>query len=114
MVSRRTSKLPGSRPILLVYALDGTDRAAAEATSFELELSRIEARDLRVACKALTHDRPVFVVGASHVKPWDRQVLHEHAARTAAPVRWIAPREWHLVEPALRDWVREAVRPKRT
>lgn len=98
-------------PTLLLFALGPRSRIESERIARELGAARVEARDLRAACKALEVQRPMLLVASTALRVWDREVVEEHAARASVPVRWIAPDDWHLVDQAVRTWIVSAQRP---
>jgi len=98
-------------PTLLVFALGPRSRIESDRIARELGAARVEARDLRAACRALEVQRPMLLVASTALRTWDREVVEEHAARASVPVRWIAPDDWHLVDQAVRTWIVSARRP---
>ena len=109
--SRSRSRSEPYPPTLVLFSLGPRSRAAADTVARELQAARVEVRDLRAACRALEAPRPMLLIASTAIKTWDREVIEEHAAKAAAPISWIAPDDFHLVDRLVRSWIVKAARP---
>jgi hypothetical protein len=98
-----------------LFALGPAAKAAGERVATELGLARMDVKDLRTACAALEVPRPAILVASTAVKPWDRDIVEDHAARAEVPVKWVEPDDWHAVDAAIRAWIvlaKQRARPR--
>jgi sarcosine oxidase gamma subunit len=95
-------------PTILLFALGESAKAEGQRIATELGLARMELKDLRAACAALKVQRPALLVASTSLKPWDREIVEDHAAKAEVPVRWVGPDDWHSIDDAVRGWIMDA------
>lgn len=101
-------------PALILYGVPPDVAAECERVASELRLARAEVKHLQAACIALkAHPRAMLLAGAT-IRPWDRTVVEEHAARSGVPLRWVAA-DHHPDDVAaeVRTWAADTMRKER-
>jgi hypothetical protein len=102
-------------PALILYGLAPDVSAECERIATELRLARAEVKHLQAACVALKAHPRAMVLASATIRPWDREVVEEHAGRAGATLRWVAtdhaPEE---VAADVRSWATETLRRSRT
>lgn len=63
--------------------------AECEDIANELHIARAEVKHLQAACMALKAHPQAFLVASASIRPWDREVLEEHAARAGTTLCWV-------------------------
>lgn len=101
-------------PTVILYGVSAELAAECERVARELRIGRTEVRHLQAACGALKAHPKAMLVVSSALRPWDRVVVEEHAARAGAPLRWVNGAE-HVEDVAgeVRTWVAEMIRRAR-
>lgn len=100
-------------PTLLLFGLDPRATADAENIVREFGIASAEVNDLRAACAALVVERPAMLLASTALKPWDREIIEEHAARASIPLTWVEANDAHVVDDAVRRWVTSITRHPR-
>jgi hypothetical protein len=69
-----------------------TGEVASECTlaAAERGVARAEVKHLQAACAALRAHPRAMMVASSTLRPWDREVIEDHAARAGTPLRWVS------------------------
>ncbi|GAC1524006.1 MAG: hypothetical protein NVS3B10_23610 [Polyangiales bacterium] len=81
-----------AKPLLTVILYGVTSEVAAECSlaAAEQGVARAEVKHLQAACSALkTHPR-AMMIASLQIRPWDREVIEDHAVRAGAPLRWVS------------------------
>ncbi len=100
---------------LIMYNVPPGIARECEDLAAELRLGRSEVKHLQSACAALEAHPRAFVVASAAIKPWDRQILEEHADRAGTALRWVDGEDDVMDVMALtRTWATEAIRRART
>lgn len=84
-----TLTLDAPMSTVIVYGASLEIAAECESVATEMHLARAEVKHLQAACTALKAHPRAFLVASDAVRPWDHQVLEEHAARAGATLRWV-------------------------
>jgi hypothetical protein len=111
---RAVAPLAVPPPALILYGVPPDVAAECERVASELRLARAEVKHLQAACIALkAHSRAILLASAT-IRPWDRTVVEEHAARAGVPLRWVAP-DHHPDDVAadVRTWATDTMRRER-
>ncbi len=110
----RTSLIAPTLTLIMYNVPPGIARECQDLAA-ELRLGRSEVKHLQSACAALEAHPRAFVVASAAIKPWDRQILEEHAGRAGTTLRWVDGEDDVLDVMALaRTWATEAIRRART
>ncbi len=91
--SARAQVPPKPLLTIILYGLYGvTEEVARECAlaATELGVARAEVKHLQAACLALKAHPRAMMVASMAVRPWDREVIEDHAARAGTPLRWVA------------------------
>jgi hypothetical protein len=124
--SRRLTPLPvrGRAPhghlvspiAVVLYATRPDVAVRCEEAATELRIAHAEAKHLQAACSAIAaYGRAMVIASEEGVRPWDREVLDDHAARAGVPVRWVrGDEEAETIADELRSWVAVEARRSRT
>lgn len=89
--SRARTHVP-AKPALTIILYGLPPEVATECTlaASELGVARAEVKHLQAACAALkTHPR-AMMIASSRIRPWDREVIEDHAVRSGTPLRWVS------------------------
>lgn len=79
---------------IVLYGVRDDVLAECDRLATALSVARVEVKHLQAACSALSsHPSAVVVASSEIVKPWDREVLDDHAARIGVPIRWVDAHE---------------------
>lgn len=88
--SRPGLKKPAPQdPVVLAVHLDQEARPELEEAAAAQGLRVLSVRHLQAACAALAAQQVALVIADAATRPWDREVLVEHAMRCGATVLWI-------------------------
>jgi hypothetical protein len=81
-----------SKPLLTIILYGVTGEVASECTlaAAERGVARAEVKHLQAACAALRAHPRAMMVASSTLRPWDREVIEDHAARAGTPLRWVS------------------------
>ena len=81
-----------AQPLLTVILYGVTSEVASECAlaASEVGVARAEVKHLQAACSALKAHRRAMMIASSQIRPWDREVIEDHAARAGAPLRWVS------------------------
>ena len=109
----RASSLPTLT--LILYAVPSDVGRECEGLAHELHLGRAEVKHLQAACAALKAHPRALLVASVAVRPWDREIVEEHAARAGTTVHWVGHEEAaNDIERSIRSWAAESTRRART
>lgn len=80
-----------AKPLLTIILYGVTSEVATECTlaASELGVARAEVKHLQAACSALKAHPRAMMVASSQLRPWDREVIEDHAVRAGTPLRWV-------------------------
>jgi len=83
---------PPPKPLLTVILYGVTGEVATECTlaASEVGVARAEVKHLQAACAALKAHPRAMMIASSQIRPWDREVIIDHAARAGTPLRWVS------------------------
>jgi hypothetical protein len=114
MAAARPRATVPTPPAVILYALPEDVADECERVATEMRLARAEVKHLQAACVALkSHPRAMLVAGAN-IRPWDREVVEEHAARAGVPLRWVAADHTpDDVSSEVRSWASDTLRRDR-
>lgn len=99
---------------LILYAVGPEVAGECEDLANELRIGRAEVKHLQAACIAIKAHPHAFLVASVTIRPWDRAVLEEHAARAGTTLRWVtSEREADDVASLVRTWATESARRSR-
>jgi hypothetical protein len=105
---------PAPTLTLILYGVGPDVAAECTALATELHIGRSEVKHLQAACIALKAHPHAFLVAGVSIRPWDRAVLEEHAARAGTPLRWVTTEsEAEDVAALVRTWATESARRSR-
>ena len=81
-----------AKPLLTIILYGVTSEVAAECSlaASELGVARAEVKHLQAACSALKAHPRAMMVASSQIRPWDREVIEDHAVRAGTPLRWVS------------------------
>jgi len=101
---------------VIMYALRPDVVAECERVTTELRVARVEVKHLQAACSAIAaHPISMIVASAGAIRPWDREVLDDHAARAGVTVRWVTEEDdGDRVADEVRGWASGLARRART
>jgi hypothetical protein len=86
---RRAKGLVGPRLTVVFFGVSAEVLHACEPLARSLPFARAEAKHLYAACAALEAFASAILVVSTSIRPWDRDVIEEHASRVKAPVLWV-------------------------
>jgi hypothetical protein len=91
-VRTRGRAQPPPKPLLTVILYGVTGEVATECTlaASEVGVARAEVKHLQAACAALKAHPRAMMIASSQIRPWDREVIADHAARAGTPLRWVS------------------------
>jgi hypothetical protein len=99
---------------VILYGVPADVAAECERVAGELRLARSEVKHLQAACVALKAHPKAMLVASSSIRPWDREVVEEHAARAGIPLRWVdADHTPDDVATEVRSWATDTMRRAR-
>ena len=80
-----------AKPLLTVILYGVTGEVATECSlvAAALGVARAEVKHLQAACSALKAHPKAMMVASRAIRPWDREVIEDHAARAGTPLRWV-------------------------
>jgi hypothetical protein len=106
---------PSAPPLtVILYAVGPEVAGECEDLANELRIGRAEVKHLQAACTALKAHPHAFLVASVTIRPWDRAVLEEHAARAGTTLRWVSSEdEADDVAALVRTWATESARRSR-
>lgn len=88
--ARARAQVP-AKPLLTIILYGVTSEVATECSlaAAELGVARAEVKHLQAACSALKAHPRAMMVASSRIRPWDREVIEDHALRAGTPLRWV-------------------------
>lgn len=99
-------KIGADAPVVLAVSLHVDVRSTLEAVAAAQGLRLISARHLQAACSALASQRVAVVFADESMRPWDQEVLREHASRTEIGIVWVEAEIPHdLITDVIRMYV---------
>jgi hypothetical protein len=89
--SRARAQVP-PKPLLTIILFGVSGEVANECTlaAAELGVARAEVKHLQAACSALKAHPRAMMVASRTIRPWDREVIEDHAVRAGTPLRWVS------------------------
>jgi hypothetical protein len=99
---------------MILFAVPEDVARDCEGIAAELRIGRAEVRHLQAACAALRANPGAILVASVAIRPWDRQVVEEHAARSGTTILWVGGASLDDVGPQVRRWAMETTRRART
>lgn len=102
-----------AHPRVVLYVTDAATSAQCVTAARSASVAVIEVKHLQAACAALALGPAPMLVVSRSVKWWDRTVIEEHAARAAAPIRWVSEGDLDTLERDISAWSIATLRPRR-
>lgn len=106
-----------AKPLLTIILYGVTSEAATECSlaASELGVARAEVKHLQAACAALKAHPRAMMIASSHLRPWDREVIEDHAVRAGTPLRWVSSdADAYEAAEAVRAWSSVELRRAKT
>ena len=99
---------------IILYGVGPDVVMECEGIANEMHIARAEVKHLQAACMALKAHPQAFLIASATIRPWDREVLEEHAARAGTTLRWVSsPMETDDIGAAVRAWATGMMRRSR-
>ena len=91
-VRTRGRAQPPPKPLLTVILYAVPSEVASECTlaASAVGVARAEVKHLQAACAALKAHPRAMMIASSQIRPWDREVVIDHAARAGTPLHWVS------------------------
>lgn len=81
--------LVGPRLTVVFFGVSSELMDACELRERGVPLARVEAKHLFAACTALSAFESAMLVVSTTIRPWDRDVIVEHARKAKASILWV-------------------------
>jgi hypothetical protein len=91
-VRPRTRAQVPAKPTLTIILYGVPTEVATECSlaASELGVARAEVKHLQAACSALKAHPRAMMIASLGIRPWDREVVEDHAVRSGTPLRWVS------------------------